>query len=181
MPFNFKLLNTNFNFSNSFRCTQDAYSFDVTNYFLSASLGLKGKLPYIDYYPYNPPANLGELISENCDHFIGTEPEQKKKSWSLGFSYSYSKNKNSGDYRSDLHSNLSINLTEKLSIKYSNYYNFKMKELISQSITLGRDLHCWTLNFSWEKSGDYWSYRFKVSANKLPDLKFRHSDHKAWD
>lgn len=178
MPFNFSFLGISANYSNSFRCTQDSYDFDITKYFFSSSLSLKGKLPYIDYYPYDPPKSLGELIDSEDKSFISSEPELSKKPWSLSFSYSYSKDKNSGIYSSDLHSKFSLNLTQKWSITYGNYYNFKKHELISQDVHLHRDLHCWALDLSWDKSGDYWSYKFKVIAVKLPDLKFRHSDHK---
>ncbi|MEA2103761.1 MAG: putative LPS assembly protein LptD [Candidatus Cloacimonadota bacterium] len=178
IPFNFSFLGISANYSNSFRCTQDSYDFDITKYFLSASLSLKGKLPYIDYYPYDPPKSLGELIDSEDKSFISPNPKLSEKPWSLSFSYSYSKDKNSNIYSSDIHAKLTLNLTNKWSIDYSNYYNFKKHELISQSIHLHRDLHCWALDLSWNKSGDYWSYKFKVVAVKLPDLKFRHSDHR---
>ncbi|MBS3766598.1 MAG: LPS-assembly protein LptD [Candidatus Cloacimonetes bacterium] len=181
MDFEFKLVKPEAKLSNSFRCTQDFYTLDLKNYSLSARFSLNGNMDYIDYYPYDSPQKLDELVYAKDSNFISSDPDVKAKPWNLSMSYSYNKNLESGSYSSNLHGNAMFNITKNWSITYSNYYNFKENELISQSVHLKRDLHCWQLDFSWNKSGDYWSYTFKVFVKKLPDLKFRHSDHKAWE
>ena len=181
MDFNFSAGEAKAKFSNSFNSTQDFYDLHLKNYSLSASFSLRGKMDYIDYYPYDPPQELDELVYAKNEDFISSKPDLEEQPWNISLSFSYNKNLESGTYSSNLHGNTRFNLTKNWSISYSNYYNFKENKLISQSIHLKRDMHCWQLDFSWNKSGDYWSYKLKVFAIKLPDLKFRHSDHKAWE
>ena len=181
MPFNFEIVKTNFNLSNTFKCNQDFYSLDIENYSLTANLSLKGILNYIDYFPYiNSKQEEDKSLSEK-ESSLDIDKNQEQKPWSISLSYSYINNKKSDYYSSDLHTNLNLNLTKNWSIKYNNYYNFKEKKLISQSVEIYRDLHCWQLKFNWSKSGENWSYRFEVKVPKLPDLRFLHTDSsKPW-
>ncbi|MBN2018514.1 MAG: LPS-assembly protein LptD [Candidatus Cloacimonetes bacterium] len=178
MPFNMIFGPTTLNISNSFKGVQDFYTLIVTNYSLSATLSLKGNLDYLNYYPVKPTFNIKGISSdEEC---CNGSRKSETKPWDISSSFSYSKNTETGYYSSSLHNNLHVNLTKNWSIGYSNYYNFKEKELISQSINIYRNLHCWQLKFSWDKSGDYWSYRLEIQAKKLPDLRFLQTDSKSY-
>lgn len=177
MPFNMTIGNTTLRLSNSFKGFQDPYTFNLTNYSISASLNLKGKLNYLNYYPVIPTFTLKESDEEECCGDLG---RTEIKSWDISMAFSYSKNTETGYYSAGLHNTLHLNLTRNWSLTYTNYYNFKEKELISQSINVFRDLHCWQLNFNWNKSGDYWSYRLEIKVKNLPDLKFLQTDSKSY-
>ncbi|MCB5259265.1 MAG: LPS-assembly protein LptD, partial [Candidatus Cloacimonetes bacterium] len=72
-----------------------------------------------------------------------------------------------------------FNLTKNYSLTYSNYYDIKNKELISQSIKIIRDLHCWKLDISFTKRNEYWDYRIIFFNTKFPDaLRFQTRDSK---
>ena len=177
MPFSLEIGETNLNLSYSFRCSQDFYSLKVENYTLNSTFSINGSQLYIDYFPYKNIEKEDDKLSSFQENTFG---EQMMKPWNASMVFSYRRNRNTGYYSSGLHSSLRFNLTKNWSIDYKNYYNIKEHKLISQSINIYRDLHCWQLRFTWSKSGEYWSYRFQISAKKLPDLKFRHSDRKHW-
>jgi len=177
MPFNISLGNTTVKLSNSLKGVQDPYTFDLTNYSISASLNISGKMDYRNYYPVKPTFTLKGSEEQECcaeKDLIETKP------WDLSMAFSYSKNTQSDYYSAGLHNTLHLNLTKNWSLTYTNYFNFKEKELISQSIDVFRDLNCWQLKFSWNKSGDYWSYRLEIKVKKLPDLRFLQTDSKSY-
>jgi hypothetical protein len=68
---------------------------------------------------------------------------------------------------------LSFNLTSKWQIATSGSYDFVRKQHFIPSMTVTRDLHCWTMSFSWFPMGVLEGYRFelKVKAPQLQDLK----------
>lgn len=174
---------TRLNLNTNFSCTQDYPSLKMKDYSYKVYLDLfiGSDLSYFDYFPYHKfERNVNER--PNPEKNISNSIEDIKilqKPWNLDMKFGYGNNK-AGEYTADLHNHLQLYLTKNWSIDYKNYYNFKEHKLISQSINIYRDLHCWQLRFTWSKSGEYWSYRFQISAKKLPDLKFRHSDRKHW-
>lgn len=66
-----------------------------------------------------------------------------------------------------------ISLSEKWKINFNSGYHFEMKEFTQTTITIARDLHCWTMNFMWVPFGAFTSYNlsFRVKASVLQDLK----------
>lgn len=66
-----------------------------------------------------------------------------------------------------------LSLTEKWKVSFNSGYDVKAKEFTQTSINIARDLHCWTLNFSWIPFGGFTSYTFtiRVKASVLQDLK----------
>jgi hypothetical protein len=66
-----------------------------------------------------------------------------------------------------------LSLSEKWKITYSSGYHFESKEITQTTITIARDLHCWTMNFLWVPFGPFTSYNlsFHVKASVLQDLK----------
>jgi hypothetical protein len=66
-----------------------------------------------------------------------------------------------------------ISLSAKWKINFNSGYHFEMKEFTQTTITIARDLHCWTMNFMWVPFGAFTSYNltFRVKASVLQDLK----------
>ena len=56
-------------------------------------------------------------------------------------------------------------------MEYSQRYDLKKKETISQDYSIYRDLHCWEGSFVASVSGAQWSYGLKVNIKAIPDIK----------
>ncbi len=169
--------NSTLKLSNSLKAVQDPYTMKFTNYSVSATLNMSGKLDYRNYYPITPTFKLRGNEDEEC---CGESDLIETKPWDLSMAFSYSKNTETGYYSAGLHNTLHLNLTKNWGLTYTNYYNIKEKELISQSVDVFRDLNCWQLTFRWNKSGDYWSYRLEIKVKNLPDLRFLQTDSKSY-
>ncbi len=88
-------------------------------------------------------------------------------SFNLGYDQSW------GRYydNANLQGSLDFNLTRNWKVSYGKYYNLKAGEMVSESYSIYRDLHCWEARFSSSRSGIYWSYEFRVNLKAIPELK----------
>lgn len=66
-----------------------------------------------------------------------------------------------------------VSLSEAWKIKFNSGYHFETKQFTQTDISLARDLHCWTMSFSWVPFGALTSYFFtiNVKSSLLQDLK----------
>lgn len=66
-----------------------------------------------------------------------------------------------------------LSLSQAWKINFSSGYDIKNKAFTQTSISLTRDLHCWTAALNWVPFGYYTSYNFsiRVKASVLQDLK----------
>lgn len=137
----------------------------------------------------NPKARENDQKSR--DKIIGsTLPQQEKDyllqnpnsyvdfeiPWSLRVNYSLS-------YRNEINQEIKItqalqfsgdvSLSAKWKINFNSGYHFESKEFTQTTITIARDLHCWTMNFFWVPFGPFTSYNFSINvkASVLQDLK----------
>lgn len=170
-------------YNNKLSLAQDTYKIGFTDpairdQFFSQSISLGGKSKYANYFP--------EVKNITFDGF-GREKEPKQpsfndESWSLEITHDLSANKSLFKAKNqNLRMSASMYLTKNYSINYSNYYNIKNKELISQSIRLIRDLHCWKIDISYTKRNEYWDYRITFFNTKFPDaLRLQTRDSKRY-
>jgi lipopolysaccharide assembly outer membrane protein LptD (OstA) len=96
--------------------------------------------------------------------------------WNISLSYSFSQFQNDPRQKSRssaLSSQLSFNLTDKWQISTGAYYDFVRDEFSAPSVSVTRDLHCWTMNFTWRPTGIAQGFllELKVKAPELQDLK----------
>jgi hypothetical protein len=92
----------------------------------------------------------------------------------LNFNLSYSHPLNSDPkVTSTITMSGDLALTEKWKVNFNSGYHFEMKEFTQTSVTVSRDLHCWTMNLWWVPFGRFQSYNFtiNVKASVLKDLK----------
>jgi lipopolysaccharide assembly outer membrane protein LptD (OstA) len=89
--------------------------------------------------------------------------------WSFNLSYDQSWSRNYGN--SNLQGSLDFNITKNWKVSYGKYYNLKAGEMVSESYSVYRDLHCWEARFSSSRSGVYWSFEFRVNLKAIPELK----------
>ncbi len=96
--------------------------------------------------------------------------------WSLSFNYSFNYTKPGHDKKvvQSLGFNGSVSPTEKWRISLNGGYDFVTRKFTPGAITLGRDLHCFTMDFSWVPLGfrQSWSFTIRVKASSLKDLKY---------
>jgi lipopolysaccharide assembly outer membrane protein LptD (OstA) len=82
---------------------------------------------------------------------------------------------------SSLRLDANLKISQNWHIAYSNYYDVKNSNLISQSIALSRDLHCWKLDISYSRRNEFWEYRIALFNMALPDaLRFQTRDSKRY-
>ncbi len=168
--------------------TQDAYDFDVLYWRLTTTLNFSGAASYTEYFPRAPNRFESSRFLEADTLETAEAPltierlEQQAETdgWSCDISYELARHKGKDEPTThSLRNSLSLRLTRNWYITYTNNYDLLDDRVVSQNLTITRDLHCWKLKFSWTKSGDYWNYSLRLFAVKLPDsLQFRTSDHK---
>lgn len=152
----------------------------IESQYFSQSLALSGAAGYRDYFP----APKNRSFSGFGDAYARQEDSRReiKNSWNIGLThdlYAPKKLLNPATQNLRLSANLYIN--RNYSLSYSNYYNLKKRELISNSLHLSRDLHCWKLDISINQRNEYWDYRIVFFNTQFPDaLKFQTHDSKRY-
>jgi lipopolysaccharide assembly outer membrane protein LptD (OstA) len=161
---------------------------DLTNLTLSVSTSFKG-----DKKQKPSEAGIPDNVRQEQAAASGEgslQPSQKKMyyspfdiedadfsiPWNITLSYNFSQSQpNPQKYTrsSTLNASLSFNLTEKWQVAASGWYDFVNKQHSISSVSITRDLHCWTMAFSWFPTGTLEGYKFelKVKAPQLQDLK----------
>jgi lipopolysaccharide assembly outer membrane protein LptD (OstA) len=179
-----KLENLKLGYNNRFSMTQKTHEIGkeglaLENIYFSQGISLGGTAPYADFFPPKKNRTFDSFYEED-DFAPGKAVESE--SWSLGISHDlHTEKKLFKPVSQNLRMNASMKLTKNYSLSYSNYYNLKDMELISQSIRLIRDLHCWKLDLSFTKRNDYWDYRIIFFNTQFPDaLRFQTRDSKRY-
>ncbi len=179
----FSLGNLRISYNSRLSMTQSTYvigkdGLALRNQYLSQGISLSGNAPYADYFPAAKNRSFDSFGEKAED----AQASVKAESWSLDISHDLSADKNLFDSKNqNLRMNAAFNLTKNYDLSYSNYYNVKDNKLISQSIRLTRDLHCWKLDLSFNKRNEYWDYRIVFFNTQFPDaLKFQTRDSKRY-
>lgn len=169
----------------------------LVNFNLSASLSLQGQKratttdakaqttsqAFIDeatgdavseqvYYDrlYRPGGNRFDIN----DRFSGLDIPWRT---SLSFSFTlnkYNPLKPSKNFYVDI-SNLEVQLTKNWKLSYVAHLDLETRQIVNQSITVYRDLHCWEAMITWRPSGiggKSYYLRINVKAPQLRDLKY---------
>lgn len=97
--------------------------------------------------------------------------------WNLALTYVFDYNAEIADKSQRVNNriNLSgdINLTPEWKIGYTTGYDFMQKQLVSSQFSVSRNLHCWSIDFSWIPSGfaKQWVFTLRPKSGLLQDLK----------
>ena len=111
------------------------------------------------------------------------EPEQSYTGlnipWSVNLSFNFSLNKSNPQNPTKSYyvnvSGLKVQLTKNWGITYGARYDLQKKELINQSFTFTRNMHCWEARFVWLPTGigaPYFYFKINVKSSLLRDLKW---------
>lgn len=131
--------------------------------------------------PDNPflPGQEENQMAGNVNQFISRDPNQYVPfdvPWALNINYAFNYTKNGFEdavITQTLNFNGNISITDKTRIGFNSGYDIKNKEFTVTRLNVGRDLHCWTLNFNWVPFGPRQSYfvEIRVNSQLLKDLK----------
>lgn len=185
----FKLGDMVLGYSSQLSMQQDPYKVhldnaNLRNQYFSQSISLSGTAPYTEYFPH-PRNTVFSSFAESdslgdIDQFVDDEAADDK--WSISVTHNLYAPKDIFHAQS---SNLRLGITGKItnnwSFSYSNYYNMKTKEMISQAFQISRNLHCWKMDITINKRNEYWDYRIVLFNTLLPDaLRFQTRESKKY-
>jgi len=132
------------------------------------------------------------LLSDQTDGFSLADIKPKtggkggKPAWTanFNFSYSYSHQNPLDDPKKtfNLGTSLKFNLSENWGISYNPRFNLVDRKLVSGSVRVTRDLHCWKLSLSWTPMGRWGGLNLLIQpkARQLQDLKLEHTANRRY-
>lgn len=127
--------------------------------------------------------NSGDSEFDADGYMRWSVPWSLSVNYSVGYSYG-AFNKEKLEYDSRITQNLSfsgnIQPTKNWNFSFSASYNFDTHRLAYMNCSIGRDLHCFTMNASFVPVGPYKSYNFHIAVKSslLSDLKYdKRSSH----
>ena len=180
-PGSYSVLGVNFGINQSYSMTMLTYEdLKVSSWRMNSSLRFSGDAVYYDHFPIVQndfvTGNLfrPDTLSVNEQQIMTIQDLEKLEnpgSWSLTMSHDYNKERISGRVNQNLRNTLNLRLTHNWSLTYYNYIDIEKREMMSQSINLNRDLHCWRLNFVYSQSSQTWNFSINLVNIKLPELK----------
>lgn len=92
--------------------------------------------------------------------------------WNFSLSHTYTRGENrSATESQQLWGTVGFHPTRHWRVEYSQRYDLKREEMISQDYVIYRDMHCWEGRFAAQVSGAQWSYEMKISIKAIPDIK----------
>lgn len=154
------------------------------NWKFNQNIAFSGSMHFFNYFPQkeNPLKSGSRVVKDTLDYYAlnyedysGTASD---KNWTLMLSHEMSFPK---DIFAPKSSNVGISLncylSDTWSMTYSDRINLLKGESMSHSLSLNKDLHCWTLSFDYSQSNDIWEYKILLSSKKLADvMKFPFED-----
>lgn len=106
------------------------------------------------------------------------------QTWSLSLSYKYTERletvydfetgERTLEPRADSSIDISgnIQLTRNWRFTYRTHYNIEMQDIVEQTYSLARDLHCWQASFVYRTYGDEWSYYFQIAIKAHREIMY---------
>jgi hypothetical protein len=91
--------------------------------------------------------------------------------WNLNVGHNYVWTRGGADPRHSLDGGLTVNVP-KWTFSWSVRYDFTREELVRQSFSVYRDLHCWEARFQYVPTGPGRGYWFVISIKEIPEIKY---------
>lgn len=176
-------------YSSQFSATQNPYQIhwkemNLRSQYFSQGISIGGSAPYTKYFIAEKNRSFEVFDNPDTLTSIFTTPSETANSndWSFSISHNVYANKDIfHSESSNLRTNLTCKITENWSLTYSNYYDLNTSDMLSQTLSLSRDLHCWKMDINITLRNDYWDYRISLFNTMLPDaLRFQTHDSKKY-
>ncbi|WP_258105192.1 putative LPS assembly protein LptD [Marinoscillum sp. MHG1-6] len=129
-----------------------ADTFSDTNGFIDEKNGLTDN-------PYATDEEL-DYIMQNPEEYVDFDMP-----WSLNVQYSINRRKTGFDeakLTQSMSFSGSVSLTQKTQVSFRSGYDFEAKKMTTTNINVNRDLHCWSLTFSYIPFGYYQSFSLSI-------------------
>ncbi len=181
----FRLNGLSLSYSSQYSLSHSLYElgwddWKISSQYFSQSLNLSGSAPYQTYFTKDKNRIFDPWQSRDSLSFDSDTFSANPNTWRLAVSHDLSAasrlfEPNAHNLRLDT----SFKITQNWSLSYGNYFNLKTGEMLSQTVKVSRDLHCWKLDLSYTRRNDYWEYKVALFNLALPDaLRFQTSDSK---
>jgi lipopolysaccharide assembly outer membrane protein LptD (OstA) len=138
-------------FSTRIELQHNPYDWELKNFTVRTNLRLQGKLA------------TGERGEEGITG--------GSRIWRMNLTHNYVKGIGDQIDSQQLFGGIDTWITKNWKIGYKTRYDFKEKSLISQTLSIYRNIHCWQAQFSWNSYGGRWKYDFKIEIKKIPEIK----------
>jgi lipopolysaccharide assembly outer membrane protein LptD (OstA) len=135
--------------------SHDPYTWELKNFTLRTTAKLRGSL----------------ATGSDADITSGDIGATQKRAWSFGITHNYVKGIGDNIDSQQLFGGFDTWISKNWKIGYDTRYDFTTKQLISQKLSIYRDLHCWEAQFSWNSYGGRWKYDFTIKIKKIPEIK----------
>ncbi len=114
----------------------------------------------------------GSFIEQEKDDYM----DQTKKisiPWSVSCNLNYSLNRVAYDFKKNIgfSANAKLQLTKNWKISWNARFDIVEQEIVTQSFSIYRDLHCWEMSFDWQPLSDYYSFQINIKSSVLKDIK----------
>lgn len=127
---------------------------------------------------------VGDFIQDQARKSTGSKGGQP--AWTANFSFSYSYNHHNpleeAKQTFNLGTSFKFNLSENWGLTYNPRFDLIDKKLVSGSVGVTRDLHCWKMTISWTPMGRWGGLNILIrpKAQQLQDLKVEHTANRRY-
>ncbi|MBN1503974.1 MAG: hypothetical protein JW952_02805 [Candidatus Eisenbacteria bacterium] len=112
------------------------------------------------------PSLEGE-VSEQAEEVERSVPSLP---WQGTFTFRYSRGAEAASASYWLDGNAALYLSKNWRVEYGAHYDLKERQVVSQTFSLYRDLHCWEAIFTRRFSGQRWEYYFKINIKAHKEI-----------
>jgi hypothetical protein len=107
----------------------------------------------------------------------GNKPRERTENpialpWNLSIQHAYS-TRPGGSPANTINTQIDMSPTDKWRVSAGVYVDLVRKEVISNSLSLYRDLHCWEIRFDHRRSGAISEYSFRIAIKQIPDVQYQ--------
>ncbi|NQV14973.1 hypothetical protein HQ531_05890 [bacterium] len=116
----------------------------------------------------------------------GSNSKTRGPAWTANFSFSFNHDQQNPRQEArqtfNLGTSFKFNLSENWAITYNPRFNLIDKKLVSGSVGVTRDLHCWKLTLNWTPMGNWGGLNLLIrpKAQQLQDLKVEHTSKRRY-
>lgn len=151
---------------------------EMTSFNINLTTSLRGEKKRGETQVQNADTTAGPPAFQQSGYrgLYEEEPPDFSIPWNLSLNFSFAQFQENPAVKTrsaNISANLGFNLTENWKFSATGSYDVIQGQFAAPRITIDRDLHCWTMNFSWTPIGQLTGYRFelRVKAPQLQDIK----------